>query len=284
VDAAPTLIRYGRVLRESAGSTLPLVDAARYRVVTAELAHEAADGLDVLVATLELLDRAVGADTLSTTPVQRPGGSVPLPVLRGTPPLSEWELGLWPRLIGTHPYYVRLRAGPDETSRMTDVLTLRDLDRLPVYQLLMRPRASRYHASLVLERTGRTLLVASLFRWHHDFSERELDVLEQVRRPLAAALAYRAALTLLEEPLGLVPAAPRGGALTPRERQVAALVARGLTNEQIGTRLALSPRTVRKHVEDACRRTGSTGRAGLAAWWARSTAGGRRRPAPLAPE
>ncbi len=44
---------------------------------------------------------------------------------------------------------------------------------------------------------------------------------------------------------------PRIGLLTEREREVVALVAEGLTNEEIAERLVLSPATVRTHVSRA---------------------------------
>uniref|UniRef100_UPI000A9BE898 response regulator transcription factor n=1 Tax=Streptomyces graminilatus TaxID=1464070 RepID=UPI000A9BE898 len=58
--------------------------------------------------------------------------------------------------------------------------------------------------------------------------------------------------------------------LTRREREVAALIAEGMTNRQIAAALSLSPRTADRHVEniltklDLCRRTQ------IAAWWTQS--------------
>ena len=43
------------------------------------------------------------------------------------------------------------------------------------------------------------------------------------------------------------------------------LVADGLANKQIATRLRLSPRTVEKHVESLLRKTGARSRTGLVA-------------------
>lgn len=54
--------------------------------------------------------------------------------------------------------------------------------------------------------------------------------------------------------------------LTPRQREVAALVAEGLTNAEIATRLVLSQGTVANHVADIMRRVGVRRRAQLAAW------------------
>ncbi len=44
---------------------------------------------------------------------------------------------------------------------------------------------------------------------------------------------------------------PRHGGLTPREREVVALLAEGLTGEEIAERLYVSPETVRTHVRNA---------------------------------
>jgi non-specific serine/threonine protein kinase len=54
--------------------------------------------------------------------------------------------------------------------------------------------------------------------------------------------------------------------LTERERQVAALVAEGLTNKEIAARLVISPRTVQGHVEHLLAKLGFTSRAMIAAW------------------
>jgi DNA-binding NarL/FixJ family response regulator len=49
---------------------------------------------------------------------------------------------------------------------------------------------------------------------------------------------------------------PRCGGLSPRERQVLTLAARGLTNRAIGMELGISPWTVREHLGSAYRRLG----------------------------
>lgn len=54
--------------------------------------------------------------------------------------------------------------------------------------------------------------------------------------------------------------------LTPRQREVAALVAQGLTNAEIAGRLLLSRGTVANHVQDIIRRLGVRRRSQLAAW------------------
>ncbi|MEE1815805.1 LuxR family transcriptional regulator [Streptomyces sp. SP18ES09] len=81
------------------------------------------------------------------------------------------------------------------------------------------------------------------------------------------------------------PAPPRAGTaggplavLTPREREIAALVAEGLTNQAMADRLCLSPRTVESHVARVYRKTGVETRAGLASLVVRDAAAGGRSP------
>ena len=51
--------------------------------------------------------------------------------------------------------------------------------------------------------------------------------------------------------------------LTQREREVLALVGRGLSNHEIGTELSLSPATARTHVSHAMGKLGARDRAQL---------------------
>jgi predicted ATPase/DNA-binding CsgD family transcriptional regulator len=64
--------------------------------------------------------------------------------------------------------------------------------------------------------------------------------------------------------------APRGtarpGGLTPREREIAGLLAEGLTNKEIATRLVISQRTVESHVDHVLAKLGMTSRAQVAGW------------------
>ena len=54
--------------------------------------------------------------------------------------------------------------------------------------------------------------------------------------------------------------------LTSRELEVAALVADGLTNQAIASRLSVAPRTAETHVENIRRKLGVRSRAQIAAW------------------
>jgi DNA-binding NarL/FixJ family response regulator len=53
--------------------------------------------------------------------------------------------------------------------------------------------------------------------------------------------------------------------VTAREADVLRLVAEGLANKEIATRLYLSPRTIEKHVESLLRKTGARSRTQLVA-------------------
>jgi DNA-binding CsgD family transcriptional regulator len=56
------------------------------------------------------------------------------------------------------------------------------------------------------------------------------------------------------------------GQLSLREREVAALIARGMTNAEIALSLGLSAATVKHYVETAMRKAGVTNRVSLAMW------------------
>jgi DNA-binding NarL/FixJ family response regulator len=81
-----------------------------------------------------------------------------------------------------------------------------------------------------------------------------------------------AATPELGQPLVVVrvPTAPGGvpsaslAALTPREREVAALIADGLSNKQIAQRLAITVGTVKHYVHQILEKTGLTGRVAIA--------------------
>ena len=63
-------------------------------------------------------------------------------------------------------------------------------------------------------------------------------------------------------------AAQTSGQLTPRQREVAVLVAQGLTNRQIGERLVVTEAAAAKHVEHILNKLGVGTRAQIAAWTA----------------
>src|SRR4030095_5789494 len=90
-------------------------------------------------------------------------------------------------------------------------------------------------------------------------------------RLLSPAQATAEALGLLES----LPPSPdkrasavstRTDPLTPREREAAALVARGLSNRAIAHELVITEATVERHVGNVFAKLGLTSRAQLAVW------------------
>ena len=57
--------------------------------------------------------------------------------------------------------------------------------------------------------------------------------------------------------------------LTPRQRDVVALITRGLSNRQIAERLVISERTADRHVSNILETLGLSSRAQVAAWASR---------------
>ena len=80
-----------------------------------------------------------------------------------------------------------------------------------------------------------------------------LDALAGAGTALGRALATRAG----------------GSVLSPREEEVAALVAEGLTNPQIAERLVISTRTAQNHVQHILTKLGFSSRSQIAAWTSR---------------
>ncbi|NIH84175.1 ATP-binding protein [Amycolatopsis granulosa] len=87
------------------------------------------------------------------------------------------------------------------------------------------------------------------------------------------AIAY----ALAEKPAGPRPARrsreSSPGGLTRREREIAELVADGLSNKQIAARLVIAQRTAETHVENILTKLGFTSRAQIAAWLTEQRAG-----------
>jgi predicted ATPase/DNA-binding NarL/FixJ family response regulator len=91
-----------------------------------------------------------------------------------------------------------------------------------------------------------------------------------------SAMSAHDAVRLATGPAGEAPApaAPQPGsgsgteanALTAREREIAALIARGLSNRGIADELVISPATAARHVANIFTKLGFTSRAQLAAW------------------
>ena len=83
---------------------------------------------------------------------------------------------------------------------------------------------------------------------------------------------FKSFLTLCALLVVLLLVAPASGALslTPREKQVAALIARGYANRAIAEQYVLSERTVETHVRNLLTKLGLTNRTQIAGWAVRN--------------
>jgi DNA-binding NarL/FixJ family response regulator len=118
----------------------------------------------------------------------------------------------------------------------------------------VRPWAARAELGLaeLLHRQGRGLGQA-------------LDLAQGAART-ATALGMRVLRARAQAVIDDLTAAKGSALLSRREREVAALVARGLTNREIARTLFLSERTAENHVQHILTKLGFGARAQIAAW------------------
>jgi DNA-binding CsgD family transcriptional regulator len=168
--------------------------------------------------------------------------------------------------------------------------------------------AEGYPALVSLGFRSEWAVFAGVQRLHSDLGDDDMEVLDTIREPLTSAIAFRSeldrsvrrlqSLQVVDDPLkadaGLeedaapAPGNPAGAGrfasvyrplddqrravtaapLTNREAEVLALVAAGWTNHKVGRALAITERTVRKHLGNVYEKLGVSGRTSATAWWA----------------
>jgi DNA-binding CsgD family transcriptional regulator len=123
--------------------------------------------------------------------------------------------------------------------RMSDFLTPAGRRRNPWYREVMRPSGIEHELKVWLSAPEGVYRGFFFVRGpeHQDFSERDRSLLELLRPHLGH---IRARWEIQRRP----------PALTNREAEVVELVAQGLTNKEIASRLFVSPTTVRTHLEN----------------------------------
>jgi len=110
--------------------------------------------------------------------------------------------------------------------------------------------------------------------WNNALFEHDLSMVRTLLGDRAAPLLEAGQALTLEEAVRLGLTAPEAagrshgdrGPLTAREREVAVLVAHGLTNRQIADRLVIASRTAGNHVEHILDKLQLGTRAQIAAW------------------
>jgi len=109
------------------------------------------------------------------------------------------------------------------------------------------------------------LVLAELLRRQGRARGQALDLAQRAART-ATALGMRVLRARAEAVIGDLTAATGPTLLSRREREVAALVARGLTNREIARTLVVSERTAENHVQHILTKLGFGSRAQIAAW------------------
>ncbi|MEV6136664.1 LuxR C-terminal-related transcriptional regulator [Nocardia sp. NPDC051990] len=106
----------------------------------------------------------------------------------------------------------------------------------------------------------------------HTLDQSLRQAVQRAERTRGAALDHAQAIQYALDPSQTAqePDEQEDTMLTARERQVAELVAQGLSNRKIAQQLVLSPRTVDRHLENILCKLGYSSRAQIAAWTARA--------------
>lgn len=259
---------------DRAGQVLALgVDAAQSIVRGDDWVEPWLEGLAVVVG----VDCGVGLAVTGTP--GRPGSDrVDHPradelrlVLHGVRPLTPAEAAA---ATAAAPYDASLRHlalhPGSAVVRMSDLVSLPRVWGTAPFEAIHGIHDARFPAALPLGSHGGRCYFVGLQRRRRDFSDEEVEALEGVRPVVSAALAYRhrldEACARLQRRLA-GPASDRRQ-LTPRQRDVLALVAAGWSNQRIGLHLGVTERTVRKHLGDIFDRLGVANRTAAALWHA----------------
>ncbi|WP_040700061.1 protein kinase domain-containing protein [Nocardia vinacea] len=124
-----------------------------------------------------------------------------------------------------------------------------------------------------------TAVFPNMSRFHEECEQRTRDALgarryeAAFRRGHAMSIDAAIAYALGEQPTKPMSESAHSLKLTKRERQVAGLVAQGLSNKQIAAKLVISQRTAEGHVEHILTKLAFTSRAQIAAWIAEDAKG-----------
>lgn len=149
--------------------------------------------------------------------------------------------------VNEHPLIAHYaRTGDQRPLAISDFLTRREFHRLSLYKKFYKPLGIEHQLAVTLPGPRGVVIGIALSRRRGGFSRRERRLLELLRPHLVLAFEHAARASRLKRR-----PAPPGTRVELSARQLEALtwVARGKTNSEIGVLLAVSPRTVQKHLE-----------------------------------
>jgi non-specific serine/threonine protein kinase len=201
--------------------------------------------------------------------------------------LAVWRRGDLGRAAGLQQESLRLRGGLNDLRRSTVCVealawiaaSARQYERAAV---LLGAAAGRWR-SMAVTLDGVEHLAAyqrDCYRQTRQaLGEQAFQVAYHRGLELPAEDAFAYALQRSSKPAVPAPAAPESGTvlLTPREMQVARLLAGGRSNKEIAAQLVISQRTAEGHVERILTKLSFTSRAEVAAWVASSRPNDDRR-------
>jgi DNA-binding CsgD family transcriptional regulator len=170
-----------------------------------------------------------------------------------------------------NPLVVRYLATRDgRATRLSDVVTRRQLHRLDLYREVYRPLGVEYQMAFTLPSSSQRVLGVALSRGLRNFSAAERDLLNLARPYLIQAYRNALAHTALTHGGGgtIDVARLRARGLTQRQAEVLALVATGYSNRAAADELGIELRTLQKHLELSYRALGVHNRSDAArvAW------------------
>ncbi|MFD5398035.1 response regulator transcription factor [Streptomyces sp. NPDC127097] len=205
-----------------------------------DLLIDAVDEETLVPALLPLLLGAVPGDSIIWSPragtADRP---LTLPAGLLTPDVQE----AFAREATADSLVTHTTLGSGTPMRRSTLQTRAEFHALAAYAEVYRPFGAEQQLAMSFPAgyaAGRPRKVCvAISRNGSDFSDDDVAAAALLRTRLSHVL-HR-----------LAPPAPPPSLVTPRESAVLALLARGLTNQQIARRLEISPRTVDKHLEHA---------------------------------
>lgn len=163
--------------------------------------------------------------------------------------------------VHEHPIIAHYQmSGSDGPLKISDFLSQQQFHRLGLYAEFYRSLAVEHQMGLALPAPGKQIVGLAFNRSRTDFSESDRAILRALHTPLAAGLERARARDRVRRALAARSAADPSG-LTGRETEIMQLVAAGRTNTAIARSLAVSPRTIAKHLEHIYRKLGVTSRA-----------------------
>jgi DNA-binding CsgD family transcriptional regulator len=183
------------------------------------------------------------------------------------PHLDEEWFARFGELAEQNPIYQHfLRTRDGRANRFSDVTTREQLESTRLFREVYGPLGINHQLAFTLPNEPTHVLAIVLHRERRDFSDGERDLVNRARPFLIQA--YRNALAYsdaLRAPSAGLEAALAAAGLTARQAGVVRLIALGASNGNVASRLALSERTVQKHLERAYRTLGVSTRSEAAA-------------------